>query len=331
MSATAFASRYLRCAGREIHFTDWPAATSLPARGTVLAWHGLARTGRDMDALAAHLAARGWRVVCPDTLGRGLSQWAVNPVDEYCMAFYARLACDLVDQLGLESFHWVGTSMGGALGMVCASGLLEPTLRPRITSLLLNDNAPELAAPAVARIKAYAGKPPAFDTVSQLEPFFRQTYQPYGWLSDEQWRHLTETSVRRLPNGQVTPHYDPAIADQFTHHPHDYTTWQHWDALDTPVLCLRGEASDLVLRETTAQMLARGPGARGLVRVIEVPGCGHAPALNVTQQLDWVSGFIEQHGLSALRSLPVPAVREGWGEGEHEAVNIPRLRQVKNK
>ena len=310
----AFASRYLRCAGREIHFTDWPAASGVSPRGTVLAWHGLARTGRDMDALAAHLSARGWRVVCPDTLGRGLSQWAVNPVDEYCMAFYAQLARELVDQLGLDNFHWVGTSMGGALGLVCASGLLEPTLRPQIASLLLNDNAPELAAPAIARIKAYAGTPPAFDTVRQLEQFFRQTYQPYGWLSDAQWRHLTETSARRLPNGQVTAHYDPAMADQFTHHPHDYTTWHHWDALDIPVLCLRGEHSDLVLRETTTRMLARGPGARGLVSVIEVAGCGHAPALNVAQQWDWVAAFIEQHASFTLRSLPVPPARKGLGE-----------------
>ena len=214
----SFASHYLTCAGRELHYTDWrPAA---PVRGTVVAWHGLARTGRDMDPLASHLASR-YRVICPDTLGRGLSQWARAPGDEYRLSFYARIAADLLDQLGIDQAHWVGTSMGGAIGTVCASGLFEPQLKRRIRSLLLNDNAPRLADAALERIKAYAGQPPAFGTVCELEAFFRQVYQPYGWLSDAQWRRLTDTSTRRLPDGRVTPHYDPAMVQQFTHH----TAW----------------------------------------------------------------------------------------------------------
>ena len=271
-------SRYATCAGYEIHYTEWGAADA----PVVVAWHGLARTGRDMDELARHLAPR-YRVICPDTLGRGLSQWARQPAQEYQLAFYARIAADLFDQLGIASAHWVGTSMGGAIGTVCAAGLAEPRLKGRIRSLVLNDNAPQLAQAAIERIKAYAGTPPAFDTVAELEAFFRQVYQPYGWLSDAQWRRLTETSTRRLPDGRVTPHYDPAMVQQFTHHADDYLIWEHYDALDVPVLCLRGVDSDLVLRETTAEMLVRGPGARGLVRVVEVPGCGHAPALNVPE------------------------------------------------
>jgi pimeloyl-ACP methyl ester carboxylesterase len=179
--------------------------------GTVVAWHGLARTGRDMDELAAHLSARGWRVLCPDTIGRGLSQWAQSPREEYCLAFYARLARELLQQLGVERCHWVGTSMGGAIGTVGASGYFEPELARRIQSLVLNDNAPELAQPAIERIKAYASQPAAFATVSELEAFFRAAYQPYGFLTDAQWRRLAETSTRRLPDGRVTPHYDPAI------------------------------------------------------------------------------------------------------------------------
>ena len=252
-------SHYLVCAGREIHYMDWRPDDGA-TRGTVIAWHGLARTGRDMDELARHLAPR-YRVICPDTLGRGLSQWAVRPSEEYCLAFYARLAADLLDELDIETAQWVGTSMGGAFGTVCAAGIYEPRLQGRITRLLLNDNAPELAPAALQRIRAYAGQPPAFDTVLELEMFFRQVYQPYGWLSDAQWRHLTETSTRRLPDGRVTPHYDPAMVQQFTHHENDYLIWDHYDALDIPVLCLRGAESDLVLRETTAEMLTRGPGA----------------------------------------------------------------------
>jgi len=192
----------------------------------------------------------------------------------------------------VERCHWVGTSMGGAIGTVGASGYFEPELARRIQSLVLNDNAPQLAQPAIERIKAYAGNPPAFATVLELEAFFRQVYKPYGWLSDAQWRRLTETSTRRLPDGRVTPHYDPAMVRQFVDHPDDYLIWAHYDALDIPVLCLRGAESDLVLPDATAEMLRRGPGLRGQARVVEVPGCGHAPALNVPEQLDLITSFI---------------------------------------
>jgi pimeloyl-ACP methyl ester carboxylesterase len=287
----SFTSHYLRCAGREIHYTDW-APQGTP-RGTVIAWHGLARTGRDMDELAAHLSTRGWRVVCPDTIGRGLSQWSPDPKHEYCLAFYARIAAELLRQLGIERAHWVGTSMGGAIGMVSASGLFEPELAQRIQSLVLNDTAPQVQDAAIERIKSYAGNPPAFVSVTELEAFFRQVYKPYGALTDAQWRRLTETSTRRLPDGRVTPHYDPAMVQQFIHHPDDYLIWEHYDALKVPVLCLRGAESDLVARETTALMLTRGPGARWQSRIVEVPGCGHAPALNVPDQLEIVAAFID--------------------------------------
>ena len=284
-------SHYLTCAGREIHFTEW-GARHLP---TVIAWHGLARTGRDMDELGQHLASR-YRVICPDTIGRGLSQWSPEPAREYCLAFYARIAADLLEQLGIERAHWVGTSMGGALGTVCASGLFEPQLKRRIRSLVLNDTAPQVADAAIARIRAYAGAPPSFATMLELEAFFRQAYQPFGWLSDAQWRHLAESSARRLPDGRITPHYDPAMVQQFDNYPDDYLIWQHYDALDVPVLCLRGASSDLVLRQTTAEMLRRGPGLRGLTRVVEIAGCGHAPALNVPDQLELVSAFLDANG-----------------------------------
>ncbi len=288
-------SNYASLAGREIHWMDWGPKDG-PA---IVAWHGLARTGRDMDELAAHFAQQGFRVVCPDTLGRGLSQWSPRPDEEYRLSFYARLAAELCERLGLERVHWVGTSMGGAIGTVCASGLFEPSMKRRIASLVLNDNAPQLAEPALERIRAYAGNPPAFDTVAELEAFFRTVYQPYGWLSDAQWRRLTETSTRRLPDGRVTPHYDPAMVKQFTAHDDDYLIWPHYDAIEVPVLCLRGAESDLVLPETLDEMRRRGPGSSGLLQVIEVPGCGHAPALNVPDQLDAVTAFMEASEKSA--------------------------------
>ncbi len=290
---TAPTSNYARLLGREIHWMDWGPADG-PA---VIAWHGLARTGRDMDELAEHLSGRGFRVICPDTIGRGLSQWSAAPDDEYQLSFYARLAGALCDVLQLQRVHWVGTSMGGAIGTVCASGLVVPAMKARIASLVLNDNAPELAADAIARIKSYAGNPPAFDTVAELEVFFRAVYKPYGWLSDAQWRRLTETSTRRLPDGRVTPHYDPAMVRQFTAHDDDYLIWPHYDAIEAPVLILRGEDSDLVLPATVAQMRSRGPGAMGRLQVIEVPDCGHAPALNVPSHLDPIEAFIRAAGI----------------------------------
>lgn len=289
-------SHYLQCAGYEIHYMEWGAADA----PVVIAWHGLARTGRDMDELAAHLAPR-YRVICPDTLGRGLSQWSRAPDSEYCLKFYAQLAEALMDELNIGHAHWVGTSMGGAIGTVCAGGLVTRSTKKRILSLTLNDNAPELAAAAIHRIRSYAGNPPAFDTVLELEAFFRQVYKPYGWLSDSQWRRLTETSTRRLADGRYTPHYDPAMVQQFIAHPDDYLIWDHYDAIEIPVLCLRGEVSDLVLPETVVQMRQRGPGTAGQLQVVEVAGCGHAPALNVPEQLNLVTHFIDAAQSTALQ------------------------------
>ena len=275
-------SNYLRCAGREIHYMQWGAAD----RPTVIAWHGLARTGRDMDDLAAYLSApeQGYHVICPDTVGRGLSQWSPEPQNEYCLAFYARLATELVDQLGLAQFDWVGTSMGGAIGMVAAAG----ALRGRIRRLVLNDMGPQIAESALVRIRSYAGNPSAFETVSELEAYFRTIYKPYGYLTDAQWRRLTETSTRRLPDGRVTPHYDPAMVQQFIHHPQDHERWPDWDSLSLPVLCLRGAHSDLLEAETALQMAQRGPRAR----VVTIAGCGHAPALNEPEQLELIRDFL---------------------------------------
>ena len=272
-------SHYASCAGRELHFMEWGAGHA----ETVVAWHGLARTGRDMDPIAARLAAR-YRVICPDTLGRGLSQWSPDPAREYSLAFYERTAVALLDQLGVERCHWLGTSMGGAIGLKAAAG----ALRGRIRRLVLNDIGPGLAAPAVERIRTYAGNPPAFATVSELEQYFRTVYKPFGWLPDAQWRALTESSTRRLPDGRVTPHYDPAMVQQFIHHPDDYDQWAAWDALEIPVLVLRGEASDLLLPEVAEAMRTRGPRAV----VATIAGCGHAPALNTPEQWALVERFL---------------------------------------
>jgi pimeloyl-ACP methyl ester carboxylesterase len=275
-------SHYITVLERELHYTEWSRGNA----ETVVMWHGLARTGRDFDDIATSLSRR-YRVICPDTIGRGLSQWSPEPDAEYCLEFYARLAAAFCNALGVARMHWVGTSMGGALGMKLASRK-GGSLAGRIDKLVLNDNGPQLAGAAIERIKSYAGNPAAFARVSELESYFRKIYAPYGTLTEREWVKLTETSARRLPDGRVTPHYDPNMVRQFINFPRDYELWPEYDAIDVPVLCLRGANSDLLLAETAQAMRERGPRAR----VVEIAGCGHAPALNVPGQIGLVEEFL---------------------------------------
>ncbi len=276
---TQTTSQYITVLDRELHYVEWGADNP----DVVIMWHGLARTGRDFDDLAARLCGR-WRIICLDTIGRGLSQWSPRPEVEYSMDFYAKLAGALIDALGIGQLRWVGTSMGGALGIRLAA----TTLAGRISHLVLNDIGPKLADAAVPRVRAYAGSPPQFDRVSELEGFFRTVYQPFGALTDAQWRRLTETSTRRTGDGRVTPHYDPRMVTQFEHHPGDYDQWDLYDRIAAKTVLMRGEASDLLLPEVAAEITRRGPRARLEI----IAGCGHAPALNVPEQIELVEEFL---------------------------------------
>ena len=272
-------SIYLDAAGFEVHATAW-GATDAP--GLVM-WHGLARSGRDFDCIARSLADR-YHVVCPDTIGRGLSAWSPDPARDYCFANYMRIARSLADQLGFDRLTWLGTSMGGTLGMRLAAGPLEG----RIDRLIVNDIGPTLPAIAVDRIKSYVGNPPEFDTLTALEAYFREIYVPFGPHTDAQWRHMAETSFRRLPSGKVTTHYDPAIVRQFFDHANDYEIWEAFDALDVPLLLLHGADSDLLLPEIIAEMQQRQPA----MQVEHIDACGHAPALNTPDQIEIVRNFV---------------------------------------
>jgi pimeloyl-ACP methyl ester carboxylesterase len=272
-------SGYVTLEGREIHYTEWGRRGAPP----VIMWHGLARTGRDFDDLAAALAG-DYHIICPDTLGRGLSQWSPNPDREYSLGFYARLAMGVYDAFGFQTVRWVGTSMGGIIGMRVAGG----PLRDRITHLAINDIGPKIADAAIARIRSYAGKLSSFDTVGELETYFRTIYAPFGHLTDEQWRRLTETSVRRTDAGKVIPHYDPNMVRQFELHPGDFDLWPDYERIVAKTLCLRGATSDLLLPDVAKEMTRRGPRCR----LETIPGCGHAPALNMPAQIDLMRGFL---------------------------------------
>jgi pimeloyl-ACP methyl ester carboxylesterase len=265
--------------GHEVAVTEWGAGR--PA--TVVLWHGLARSSADFRDLAEALAPH-YRVLAADQIGRGLSQWARDPATDYSFESYGRIAVALCDHFGIGQMRWVGTSMGGALGVRMAGG----PLRDRITHLVINDIAPELPAPAVERILAYVGKPPVFDTLAELEGWLRKAYLPYGHLSEAQWRHMARTSFRRQDDGRITAHYDPRIVQQFTGHPRDYDQWEDFERIGARTLLLRGADSDLLLPDAAKRMTETGPRAT----LLTVPGCGHAPALNVPDQIGNVMKFL---------------------------------------
>ena len=273
-------SKYLTCQGYDIHFTEWGNSDAEP----IVMWHGLARNGRDFDPCAAHFADR-FRVICPDTLGRGWSQWANDDLD-YGLDKYAAIAVDLVDQLGFDKMRWVGTSMGGALGMKLAAG----ALKGRITHLVLNDYGPEPAAASVDRIVEYVGNPASFNSMAEFEAYLRTIYAPYGNQTDEEWRRMAETSARRKDDGKITVHYHPRMIQQLINYPTDYLMWDEYDQVDVPTVLLRGANSDLVTPDLAEEMKTRGPKAE----VHEIPDCGHAPALNIPEQLDIIDEFLNR-------------------------------------
>jgi pimeloyl-ACP methyl ester carboxylesterase len=274
-------SNYITVNGLEFHYMEWGSAAKPP----LILWHGFARTGRDFDDLAQALAP-DWHIFVPDTIGRGLSQWSPDPKRDYNNEVFAEFATGFLDGLGLGVVDWVGTSMGGGIAIRAGAG----PLKGRIRRLVLNDMGPQINEVAIQRIRAYAGSPPNFARVSELEAYFRQIYKPYGFLTDLQWRRLTETSVRRLPDGRITPHYDPQIVVQFSDNPDDYRQWPQWDALTCEIMCLRGEDSDLLLAPDAEEMIGRGPGCK----LVTIKGCGHAPALNSPEQINLVAEFLRR-------------------------------------
>lgn len=245
--------------------------------------HGLTRNGRDFDFIAAALEDR-YRVVCPDVVGRGASAWAASPAD-YALPQYLADATALLARLGVETVDWLGTSMGGMIGMVAAATPGSPVRR-----LILNDIGPLIPKAALTRIADYVGTDPHFPDIEAVEQYFRTVHAPFGALSDAQWRHMAVHGARPLDGGGLGLAYDPAIGAAFRGGAAaDIDMWAIWDRITCPVLVLRGAESDLLLRATAEEMMRRGPKAE----LIEFPGCGHAPSLMEARQIaavrDWLS------------------------------------------
>jgi pimeloyl-ACP methyl ester carboxylesterase len=248
----------------------------------VVCVHGLTRNGRDFDTLAQALSDR-FRVICPDMPGRGDSEWLPDPHD-YTFPSYLTALTALLAHADVDAVAWVGTSMGGLLGMAVAAQRNTP-----VTRLVLNDVGPELAPAALARIAGYVGLDPEFATFAALESHIREVSAPFGPLTDAQWTELARTTARQTADGRWKLKYDPGIAVPFGSASAPSDLWALWDAIHCPTLLLRGAESDLLSRETAAAMRTRGPKAR----MVEFPGVGHAPMLLSPEQIAPVAAFLD--------------------------------------
>ncbi|HVB48451.1 MAG TPA: alpha/beta hydrolase [Burkholderiales bacterium] len=276
--------RFVQCASpRGLHRTaylEWGEARNPKALVCV---HGLTRCARDFDALARELSAH-YRVVCPDVAGRGDSDWLPDPL-LYATPQYVADMVTLIARLDVDSVHWVGTSMGGLIGMALAAQAGTP-----VTRLVLNDVGPVIAKSSLERIGAYLGTVPSFQSVEAAEQYVRMVSASFGPHSDAQWRFLTEVVLRPNDDGGYRLHYDPRIAEPYRAlmPDKDLELWPLYDALRCPTLVLRGARSDLLARATCEQMVARGPRAR----VVEIPDVGHAPTLVHEDQITIVRDFL---------------------------------------
>jgi pimeloyl-ACP methyl ester carboxylesterase len=242
--------------------------------------HGLTRCGRDFDYLAERMAD-SYRVVCPDIAGRGRSDWLADKAD-YGYPVYCADIVTMLAALGAASIDWVGTSMGGILGMLLAA---QP--RTPVGKLVLNDVGCVVPKASLERIATYVGRDPAFETLEALEAAMRAV-SPFGNLTPAQWGHLAIHVARRDDDGRWRFRYDPGIALPFKAGPlADVDLRPFWKAVRGPVLVVRGAQSDLLTADIHAEMLAR-PGTEGLV----VADAGHAPVLMDGAQVAAVRAFL---------------------------------------
>jgi pimeloyl-ACP methyl ester carboxylesterase len=269
------------------------------ASHAIVCVHGLSRQGRDFDTLARALLARSTqplRIVCPDVAGRGRSDWLVDPM-AYGMPQYVadmvRLIAQLHAQATIGALDWLGTSMGGLIGMgICGAPQLP--LPVRVRRLVLNDVGPVIQWAALQRIGTYLGNTGRFETVQQAADAMWEISKGFGPHSPEQWLDLSQAMVRPASGGGFTLHYDPAIAVPFRSLSEPMAIagqaalWQLYDAIQAQTLLLRGAQSDLLTRDTALEMTRRGPRAR----LVEFEGVGHAPTLVDPAQVEAVASFL---------------------------------------
>jgi pimeloyl-ACP methyl ester carboxylesterase len=247
----------------------------------VICVHGVGRNARDFDDLAASLAGTH-RVLSVDMPGRGRSDWLADPND-YVFPTYLTVLTAVIARCGAETVGWVGTSMGGLLGMTMAAQKGTPVAR-----LVVNDVGPAIEPAALERIRGYFGLDPTFATYGEIAQYIRTVSAPFGTLTDGQWEHLTRSNVRQRADGRWGLAYDPGIAVPFRASAAPPDLWPMWEAIRCPTLVLRGRDSDLLSAATAARMAASGPKPE----VVEFEGVGHAPMLLSADQIDPVVRFL---------------------------------------
>lgn len=250
--------------------------------------HGLTRVGRDFDRLGRSLADR-YRVVCPDVVGRGRSDWLREP-NGYALPQYVADMVTLIARLGVESVHWLGTSMGGLIGLTLAGQPGSPIKR-----LVINDVGPRVNPDGIARIGDYVGKPIRFATLDAAIDYITLISLGFGLRSRDEWREITQSVLKSDGDGFIL-HYDPRLALPLKAMTpqiaaaSEAALWKLYDQIECPTLIVRGEKSDLLSRETAAEMAQRGPRAK----LIEFPGVGHAPMFFDAAQIAPVREFLLQ-------------------------------------
>lgn len=260
-----------------LRYVEWGDASN---PRVLVCVHGLTRNGRDFDHVARSLAD-AYRVVCPDMPGRGRSDWLRDAAD-YTYPVYCGDLTVLMARLGAENVDWLGTSMGGILGMMLGAMPGSP-----VRKLVLNDVGCVIPKAAIERIGKYLGKDPAYDSIEGLEADLR-AFSPFGELTDQNWRHLAINSAKQDQHGKWRFRYDPGIARNFhAAPPADVDLRAFWRGVHGPVLVMRGEHSDLLLPETLEEMRAR-PRTEAHV----VPRCGHSPMLMDDAQAGVIRRFL---------------------------------------
>ena len=265
----------------------------------VVCVHGLSRQGRDFDVLATALCAAApgpIRVVCPDVAGRGRSDWLKDPalyqIPQYAADMLALLA-QLNAQAPVQTLDWVGTSMGGLIGIVVA-GQPDLPLPAPVRRIVLNDVGPAIKWQALERIGTYLGQTGRFDNLQQAADAMWAISTSFGPHTPEQWLALSRAMVKPLDGGGLTLHYDPAIAVPFRSVTEvaakegEAMLWQLYDNIHAQVLLTRGAQSDLLSPDTALAMTQRGPKAR----LVEFDGVGHAPTFVSNNQVDTVTAFL---------------------------------------
>jgi pimeloyl-ACP methyl ester carboxylesterase len=264
-----------------VAYTEWGQASVQPP---VICVHGLVRNGRDFDYLARALEGDGRQVFCPDVVGRGKSDWLANPAD-YNYTQYLSDTTALIARTGAQSVDWVGTSMGGLIGMLLAAEANTPIRR-----LVVNDAGPFIPLAALKRIGTYLGQSPVFEDLEAVEKYMREIYAPFGDLSEENWRHLAHFGTRTMPDSKLCLAWDPAIAQPFLAVDRDVDLWWAYDRIRCPVLVLHGLNSDVLPAPIVREMTQRGPRAE----LVEFPQIGHAPALMDPKQIAIIAEFLRR-------------------------------------